>query len=134
MEPSTPVNVCCAIIEHEGKILIAQRGVRMNNPGKWEFPGGKIEPGETPEQCLKREIQEELDLKICITGSLSPVTYKYPDKTITLIPFICKSDCRLPNLSEHQNVAWISPEVLDKYDCSAADIIVGKNYIISKIL
>jgi 8-oxo-dGTP diphosphatase len=129
MTSRSPIIVCCAIIEYNGKILLAQRSHKMNNPGKWEFPGGKTESGETNEECIVREIREELNLEIRITVSLQAVTHQYPDKFIKLIPFICVFEGSLPTLNEHQNIAWVNPHEVGNFDCSAADIKVWQQYL-----
>lgn len=73
------LNVTCAIIEHNNKILICQRSERMKLPLKWEFPGGKVETGEGKEACLKREIREELGLDIKVGTALAVVEHVTPD-------------------------------------------------------
>ncbi|MBW4057308.1 MAG: NUDIX domain-containing protein, partial [Proteobacteria bacterium] len=70
------LHVACAIIEQSGKVLAAQRGSSMTLPLKWEFPGGKIESGESSEECLMRELQEELGVSVRITAALSPATHQ----------------------------------------------------------
>ena len=82
------IEVTCAIIEHNNKVLITQRSAKMALPLKWEFPGGKIEKNETAEACLIREILEELDVNIKITKQLKSNTHEYSEtKIIKLIPF-----------------------------------------------
>lgn len=82
--------VTCAIIEHHNKILICQRSKRMKLPLKWEFPGGKVEIGESKEDCLKREIQEELGLEVEIGSALTMVEHNDPEFSLCLYPFLCK--------------------------------------------
>ena len=85
------LHVTCALIEREGMVLAAQRSSTMPLPGKWEFPGGKQEPGESLEDCMVREIKEELHLDIRILSSLSPSIYvKKKGKSICLQQFIVK--------------------------------------------
>jgi len=74
-----PIDVTCAIIEKNGKVMAAQRGPRMRMPFKWEFPGGKIDPGETAQQCILREIAEEFGIQTEIRSALPPSTHTYPD-------------------------------------------------------
>ncbi len=104
----------------------------MNNPGKWEFPGGKREAGESHESCLKREIWEELEVEIIITHALQGVNHQYPDRHIQLIPFICFISGGVIQLKEHQNSAWICNEDFSKYNCSEADIKVWNQYLEAK--
>jgi 8-oxo-dGTP diphosphatase len=86
------LQVTCAIIEHNNKVLICQRSATMKLPMKWEFPGGKIEHGESKEDCLQREIKEELGMIITIDRALKPVEYQYPDFSICLYPFIANGN------------------------------------------
>ena len=83
------IDVACAIIEKDGRVLAAQRSETMSLPLKWEFPGGKIEPGESAAACLVREIAEELAVGIVIGAALPPSNWRYPDFAITLHPFVC---------------------------------------------
>ena len=84
------INVTCAVIRNEeDEILIVQRGEATDHPFKWEFPGGKLAPEETEEDCIIREIDEELSIEVVICGQLPEVEYDYGHKEIKLIPFIC---------------------------------------------
>jgi len=78
------IHVTCAIIEKDDKVLSTQRSETMSLPLKWEFPGGKINDGERPDECLKRELQEELGIAVAISRSLAPTTHQYPTFIITL--------------------------------------------------
>lgn len=116
------IRVACAIIFHENKILATQRGPQMRMPFKWEFPGGKVEPGETPEECIAREIFEELDIKIEITGTLKSVIYEYPDISIELIPFTAKMTAGSITIREHMRYEWLSLDELKLLDWTEADL------------
>ncbi|PQJ75210.1 (deoxy)nucleoside triphosphate pyrophosphohydrolase [Polaribacter gangjinensis] len=122
------INVTCAIIEHNEKIVVVQRSEFMNLPLKWEFPGGKIENNETEEACIKREIKEELNIEIELISRLSPVTYKYPSFEIKLIPFIAKYINGEINLSEHKQFDWLTKDRLNNLDWAEADIAILKEY------
>lgn len=123
------IDVTCAIIRNEDdKILIVRRGVATDNPLKWEFPGGKLHPGESEEECIIREIKEELSMEIVILAKLQPVLYDYGFKKIRLIPFICDTLDELPFLSEHVDFRWVAAEELVSVDFSEADIEVAGNY------
>ncbi len=123
------INVTCAIIRNEDdQVLVVQRGEHTDHPLKWEFPGGKVQKGESEEECIIREIKEELSIDIVICGRLSDVEYDYGNKKIRLIPFICDTLEELPFLSEHVDFKWIEPETLVEVDFSEADILVAKNY------
>lgn len=118
------IDVVCAIIKNQNKILIAQRSEHMKLPLKWEFPGGKTEPGEDMKAALKREIREELFLEIEVGRKLKTVIHHYPDFSIRLHPFLCSSDSREVNLSEHKQVVWERVENLEEYDWAEADVPV----------
>lgn len=122
------VLVACAIIEHDGKVLAVQRSERMNQPLKWEFPGGKIHPGEPPEQCVVREVSEELNLRIAVARSLSPVSHEYPDFSVTLYPFICSVVSGEITLHEHKALLWSAPNELFSLDWLAADFPIISTY------
>lgn len=122
--------VTCAIIEHDGKILCAQRSEKMNLPLKWEFPGGKIEEDEELENCLKREIKEELGVKIKVNERLPFNIHSYSNqKLIKLIPFRCSLQTFEIDLKEHIKVEWSLPADLSQYDWAEADIPIVQNYI-----
>lgn len=117
------IPVTCAIIFHQGKVLAAQRSEAMDLPGKWEFPGGKMEAGEDPEDCLIREIAEELAVKIRILGALSPCDHRYsPEKVIRLIPFLASLESFDFQLLEHAQITWIDEKALFSLDWAAADL------------
>ena len=113
--------VVCALIIHEGKLLITQHGAHTGHPLSWEFPGGKIQEGEIPEQALIREILEELDISISVDIALQPVEYQYPGKTIWLIPFICRWTSGEIELREHNDSLWIDPGDVFSHDMLPAD-------------
>ncbi|MBK3519485.1 (deoxy)nucleoside triphosphate pyrophosphohydrolase [Carboxylicivirga marina] len=124
--------VTCAIIIDNGKILAALRSRQMSESWKWEFPGGKIDDGETAEECIKREITEELALNISITERLTSVIHTYPSKTIELIPFICTINGGTLHVVEHEKVSWFEPEKLKSLNWAEADLrIIDK--VIEKV-
>ena len=124
------IRVTCAIIRNEdNEILIVQRGENSDHPLKWEFPGGKINEGESEEECIIREIEEELSMDIIICSRMENVEYDYGIKQISLIPFICDTLDDLPVLSEHLDFKWIAPSGLKKINFSEADVIVANNYL-----
>lgn len=122
------LHVACAIIERNGSVLAAQRSKNMKMPLKWEFPGGKIKPGETPEDCLRREIAEELGVKIAIHRSLPTVTHAYPTFTITLYSFVCSIVTGKIKLHEHAAVTWLPRNKLFTLDWAKADLPVVEAY------
>jgi 8-oxo-dGTP diphosphatase len=101
----------------------------MDNAGKWEFPGGKTRVGEDHEDCIIREIYEELAIDIIITGWLDKVEFDYGDKKIRLIPFLCETLSSKPILKEHDEYRWMIPGDLLKLDMTSADIPVAQQYV-----
>ncbi|MCE5346455.1 MAG: (deoxy)nucleoside triphosphate pyrophosphohydrolase [Bacteroidales bacterium] len=124
------IEVTCAIIRNEDyEVLVVQRGEATDHPLKWEFPGGKIIPGETDEDCIIREVEEELSMEIVICERLPYVEYDYKIKQIRLIPFICDTLDELPLLTEHLAYKWVLPEDLGSVDFSEADVFVAGSYL-----
>jgi 8-oxo-dGTP diphosphatase len=124
------IRVTCAIIRNdEDEVLVVQRGESTDHPLKWEFPGGKLHEGETEEDCIIREIDEELSMEIVIISRLPQVGHDYGFKKITLIPFICDTLDELPFLTEHLAYRWLSADKLPSVDFSEADITVAKTYL-----
>jgi len=122
--------VACAIIrDARGNILATQRSMSMSLPLKWEFPGGKVESGETYEQAIIREISEELSINILVIKGLEEVRHEYPEVIVTLIPFLCSMTDGQLKLNEHHAFNWISPVNLLDLDWAEADIPVVKNYL-----
>ncbi len=124
MKNETPIRVTCAIIVRNGKLLAAQRGQGSSHAGKWEFPGGKIEPGETPQQCIIREIREELNIEVSVLEKLPAFSHQYPDKVIELLAFICTCKDEIIIPGEHQRIVWLSPGDLGCLNWSEADVKV----------
>ena len=114
--------VIAGIIIDNNKILIAQRGLNEKLAGKWEFPGGKVELGETQQECLKREIKEELELNIEVGEYLGESIYTYPNAKIKLIAYFATIVDGDMKLSVHDKIEWITINEIDKYDFAPADI------------
>lgn len=123
------IEVACAVIEKGGLVLAAQRSEAMSMPLKWEFPGGKIHEGESTEECLLREIEEELGVTVAIKGPLEPVAWEYADFTITLHPFICEITDGEIILHEHRAIKWLRPGELCSLDWPEADMPVIEEYL-----
>lgn len=122
------IHVACAIIEQNGLVLAAQRSEAMSLPLKWEFPGGKIDPGESPEECLKRELMEEMSVEIVLGQPLPPVTHQYPTFIVTLYPFTCTITSGEITLHEHAAITWLPPEQLHTLGWAEADWPVIESY------
>lgn len=130
MKLKSAIPVTCALIEYEGKVLIAQRSAQQERGGYWEFPGGKLEAGEEETGGLKREIQEELEVRVKPVTKLPEVVYQYPDKTIRLMPWRCiLTKGGIPKPVEHVQVLWVEPQALMQYTLSNADIEVARHYL-----
>jgi 8-oxo-dGTP diphosphatase len=123
------IHVTCAIIEIDGKVLSTQRSETMSLPLKWEFPGGKIKDGESPEECLSRELHEELGIAVIISRSLGATTHQYPTFVITLYPFVCRITAGEIILHEHKAFLWLPPEKLHELDWAEADYPIIKTYL-----
>lgn len=115
------IDVCCAIIVHEGKMLAVQKGPKSSHPWKWEFPGGKINAGESPEQCIVREIKEELMVGVKIQGRLEAIEFDYGTKSLCLIPFFCNLLSGEITLTEHISMRWLNWNEWENLDWAEAD-------------
>ncbi len=123
------LEVTCAIIVKDKKVLIAQRSAAMKLPLKWEFPGGKVEPGESKAACLARELQEELNIAITIGSELRMVEHHYADFSLRLYPFICTYESGELKAREHAVVKWESIGNLLGYDWAEADVPVVEELV-----
>lgn len=100
------IEVCCAILVKGSEILAVQRGPESSHPWKWEFPGGKVSSQETAEQCIVREIEEELKIRIEILKPLLSVEFDYGKGPLRLMPFVCKVLSGEMILTEHVAQKW----------------------------
>ena len=120
------IEVVAAIIrDDEGRIFATQRGYG-DFKDWWEFPGGKIEPGETPEEALKREIREELSTEISVDEFLCTVDYDYPKFHLTMHCFFCSLVSEALHLNEHEAARWLEQDELSSVQWLPADILVVK--------
>ena len=115
------IRVVAALIFHGGKLFATQRGYG-DWRDYWEFPGGKIEPGETPEEALVREIREELDTEIEVGEKLADIEYDYPDFHLSMSCFSCRVLSGSLILKEHESAGWIPPEDLETLRWLPADL------------
>jgi 8-oxo-dGTP diphosphatase len=118
------ITVVAAVIEHNEKYLCVQRGINKYDyiSKKWEFPGGKIEFDESPEDAIIREIQEELTLDISDLKFLITVEHSYPDFHLIMHTFLCKSHHSSPTLTEHLQYEWHDATDMNHLDWAAADL------------
>lgn len=114
------IEVVAAIITKDGKYFATQRGYG-DFAGGWEFPGGKIEPGETPQEALVREIKEELDADIVVGELVETVEYDYPKFHLTMHCFLCELISESLVLREHEAAKWLTAAELDTVDWLPAD-------------
>lgn len=121
------IKVVGAILIKEGRILCAQRGGEKSLPFLWEFPGGKIEQGESPHQALIRELSEELLIEVELEATIfDAVSYEYDFGVVNLTTIIGKLKSGEPVLTEHQEIRWLSPEELFGVEWAPADIPIVK--------
>ena len=116
------LTVTAAILVERGRILCAQRSASMKLPLKWEFPGGKLEEGETPEACIRREIREELGVDIEIVEQLDPVFFPKDEPTLKLLPFLAQIPDGFPSAVEHAQIKWVPILDMVVLDWAEADI------------
>lgn len=121
------IKVVAAVIEKDNKIFATQRGYGEFKDG-WEFPGGKIEPGETPREALRREIKEELDTEIEVGDLIEQVEYDYPNFHLSMQCYHCTVMTGQLTLLEHEAARWLSKENLDSVEWLSADQAVVEKY------
>ena len=117
--------VTCAIIENDSKILIARRAADQKLAGKWEFPGGKVEDGESPEECLKRELEEEFGIQAEVGEFITSNKHHYDHISIELMAFHTTYISGSFTLVDHDEIKWVNPEELLDYDLAEADIPIA---------
>jgi 8-oxo-dGTP diphosphatase len=119
---NAPIVVTAAIITDGKKVLIAKRKSTGKLPNKWEFPGGKVEAGETPESCLKREIMEEFGIEVSVGQFLGESAYEYDFGMIRLLAFRTSWVEGELNPKAHGAIEWVTPDQMNNYDFAPADI------------
>ena len=132
MPSGAPVPVVCAIIlDSLGRLLVSQRPAYKHLGGKWEFPGGKVEPGERPEHALAREIQEELACDIIVERPLPRFTHDYGTVVIEMLPYVCRLSGQSgpPHAHEHASIRWVTLADLQALDLAPAYWPVVKSYV-----
>ena len=116
-------HVVAAIILKDGKVFATRRGYGEWK-GWWEFPGGKIEAGETPQTALVREIREELDAEISVGGLLDTVEWDYPDFHLTMNCYLCTLLSESMHLNEHEAAAWLTADTIRSVNWLPADVVL----------
>lgn len=123
------INVTCAIIRIDNKILVTQRSEKMKLPLKWEFPGGKLERNENEIECIKREIKEELNIEIDVLRNLSNNLHDYGAFAINLIPFVANYISGNIQLLEHKDYKLLKKNELLDLDWAEADLPIVKEFL-----
>lgn len=116
------IHVACAIIKRDDKFFIARRRPDMSQGGKWEFPGGKIEEGESPKECLTREFKEEFGVSIKTGEFCGSNVHHYDNLSIELIGLYCTMEADTFTLTDHDQTAWVTKDNLKCFDLASADI------------
>ena len=116
------IEVVAALIRNNGKFMICQRPENKSRALLWEFPGGKVEAGETKEAALARECREELDIELSVGAVFAESTFVYPDISVHLILLEAKIIRGEPKLLEHKDIRWITPEEAHLFEFSPADV------------
>lgn len=121
--------VLCGLILKDNQILICRRKPEKSLGGYWEFPGGKLEDNETYEECLARELQEELGLMVIFGDHFKTVIHHYDQKAIELISYICETEYSEIKLVDHDKIEWIAIEDLLKWELAPADVPIAEALI-----
>ncbi len=119
------MKVTSAIIVKDNKILITQKGPQGRFANKWEFPGGKIDQGETPEECIVRELLEELEIGIQIDSFFGECIHTYPEGENIILAYLCSWHSGEITLTEHSGYKWVTVEELSQYDLTPADTLLA---------
>ena len=114
--------VTAAILENGSKVMIAKRKEGKHLAGFWEFPGGKIEDGETAENCLRRELKEEFSIEVEVMDYIGESIFEYPGQRIKLLAYTGKIIQGEIKLHDHEKVEWVKPEEISEYKMAPADI------------
>jgi 8-oxo-dGTP diphosphatase len=125
-----PIDVTCGLLERDGRLLVARRPPGKALAGKWEFPGGKVEPGEAAAVCLARELREELGVDVRVGAALPASVHRYDPagRAIRLLPFRCEIVAGEPHTHEHSALRWCTVDEIAALDLAAADLPVLESY------
>ena len=122
----TMQKVTAAVIQRDGKVLIARRKPGGHMGEKWEFPGGKIDAGETPRECLRRELEEEFSIQARIGEFLCSAAYVSPGLELELLAYRAEHLCGSFVLREHTEIRWVAPAELQSYDLADSDRLIAR--------
>jgi 8-oxo-dGTP diphosphatase len=128
------IEVTAGLILHEGKVLIARRKAGKHLAGFWEFPGGKIEPGEAPEASLQRELEEELGVRVKVGEAFMVNDHIYPEKTVRLHSFLVHHLSGEFTLHDHSAIEWVKPSELFDFLLAPADVPIAERLVAAKKL
>lgn len=123
------VQVAAAIIQQNDLILVARRAAHKSQAGFWEFPGGKIENNESPEDCLRRELKEELNISVAVDQFLISSQHDYGSLQIELLAYLCTFLAGDVHLIDHDTIAWVKKSELQTYHLAPADIPIVNAYL-----
>ena len=127
--PTTEVKVAAGVIERDGQVLVTQRAAKAHQGGLWEFPGGKLESGESAEQALVRELAEELNIHVTQQSPLIEIAHDYGDKQVRLFVFVVHDFESEPQGLEGQPMQWIAPADLNGLSFPAANLPIIQAYL-----
>jgi 8-oxo-dGTP diphosphatase len=119
------------LVDAAGRLLLAQRPAGKHLPLKWEFPGGKVEPGESPAAALRRELREELGCDVTVEAALPEFVHHYGTVSIHMLPFVCRLTpaSAAPHPHEHIALRWVAPPDVTSLDLAEADVPVIRDYL-----
>ena len=120
--------VVAGVVVRDGRVMLCQRRPEVHNGLKWEFPGGKLEPGESPEAALRRELREELSIDVRVGRIIDAVYHRYPDRDVLLLFYMCEIIAGEPVAVDCNAVEWPKIEEVSRYDFAGADrLFVERN-------
>lgn len=122
--------VCAITVRSDGKVLVCRRGEGKSLAGLWEFPGGKVEADESPEQALVREMREELGIGIEVREPRPAVDWTYGETTLRLLPFVCRILSGEPRALEHAELRWCEMAEFSQLEWAPADVPVWRDYLL----
>ena len=121
--------VVAGVAQRAGRVMVCRRRAEASNGLKWEFPGGKIEPGESPEAALARELREELGIAVRVGRVMDAVFFRYPDRDVLVLFYRCGIIGGEPRTIDCDAVEWVCPDDLEQYDFAGADkVFVERNF------